>query len=89
MRQDPYLAQVFPQPPLVAYKRPANIKDKIVRAKVPDPTPTRPKRVVNGMNKCHKCPICSYMSKLGRLSNLPIVISGQKSTKEKIARPKI
>ena len=45
MRQDPYLAQVFPQPPLIAYKRPANIKDKMIRAKVPDPTPARPRRV--------------------------------------------
>ena len=51
----------FPQPPLIAYKRPANIKDEIVRAKVPDPTPSRPKRAVNGMKKCHKCPICPFV----------------------------
>ena len=39
MKQDPYLKQVFPQPPLVDYKRPANLKDKLVRAKVPDSAP--------------------------------------------------
>ena len=61
MRQDPYLAQVFPQPPLVAYKRPANIRDKLIRAKVPDPTPVRPRRIVNGMKKCNNCPICPFV----------------------------
>ena len=61
MKQDPYLAQVFPQPPLVAYKRPANIKDKLVRAKVPDPSPPRSRRVLNGMKKCHRCPICPFV----------------------------
>ena len=77
--QDPYLAKVFPQPPLVAYMRPVNIKYKIDRAKDPDqtrsnPNPTRPKEVVNGMKKCHKCPICL----LSRLSNLSEMILGQK-----------
>ena len=28
MKQDPYLAEVFPLPPLVAYKRQPNIRDK-------------------------------------------------------------
>ena len=35
MIQDPRLAEIFPLPPLVAYKRPPNIKDKLIRAKVP------------------------------------------------------
>ena len=61
MKQDPYLAEVFPQPPLVAYKRPANIRDKLIRAKVPDPAPSRPKRVLNGMKKCLNCPICPFV----------------------------
>ena len=61
MRQDPYLAKVFPQPPLVAYKRPANLKVKLVRAKVPYPAPTRSRRVLNGMKKCNKCPICPFV----------------------------
>ena len=36
MTQDPYLSQVFPQPPLVAYKRPANLRDKLIGVKVPE-----------------------------------------------------
>ena len=35
MKQDTYLAEVFPLPPLVAYRRPPNIKDHLIRAKVP------------------------------------------------------
>ena len=61
MQQDPYMAEVFPQPPLVAYKRPPNIKDRLIRAKVPDPSPARPKRIITGMKKCNKCPICPYV----------------------------
>ena len=61
MQQDPYMAEVFPQPPLVAYKRPPNIKDRLIRAKIPDPSPARPKRIITGMKKCNKCPICPYV----------------------------
>ena len=66
MKQDPYLAEIFPLPPLVAYKRPPNIKDKIIRAKIPDPPPQRLKRKLNGMKKCNKCPICPYV-KIGQV----------------------
>ena len=61
MKQDPYLAEVFPLPPLVAYRRPPNIKDHLIRAKVPDPQPSRPKRNINGMKKCNNCPICPFV----------------------------
>ena len=61
MKKDPYLAEIFPLPPLVAYKRPPNIKDQIIRAKIPDPPPQRPKRKLNGMKKCNKCPDCPYV----------------------------
>ena len=57
MKQDPYLAEVFPLPPLVAYKRPPNIKDKLIRAKVPEQPPLRPKRNLTGIKKCNNCPI--------------------------------
>ena len=33
--QDPYLSEVFSQPPLTAYKRQKNIRDHLIRAKVP------------------------------------------------------
>ena len=32
--QEPYLKSVFPEPPMVAYKRQRNIREAIVRAKV-------------------------------------------------------
>ena len=35
MIKDPHLKETFPQPPLVAYKRPKNIGDKLIRSKVP------------------------------------------------------
>ena len=61
MQQDPYMAEIFPQLPLVTYKRPPNVKDKLIRAKIPDSPPTRPKRILPGMKKCNKCPICPFV----------------------------
>ena len=58
MVQDPRLQEVFPAPPLVAYKRPQNIKDKIIRSKVPPQRGARPKRQSHGMKKCNKCNVC-------------------------------
>ena len=57
---DPHLKEAFPLPPLVAYKRPQNIRDKLVRSKIPTTIP-RPKRVVPGMSKCNNCPICPFV----------------------------
>ena len=61
MTQEPYLKVVFPLPPLVAYKRQPNLKDKIIRAKVPDQVSRRPKREVSVMKKCVNCPICPFV----------------------------
>ena len=59
MTQDPYLKEVFPEPPLMAFKRQKNIKDFLVRAKVPA-NKTRPQRNLRGMKKstmqCNACP---------------------------------
>ena len=60
--QDPYLADIFLLPPLVAYRRPPNLKDKLIRAKVPEPAPSRPKRDKAGMKKCNNCPICPFVN---------------------------
>ena len=58
----PYMKEVFPEPPLVAYKRQKNISDFLIRAKVPIKSQNRPKRRLNGMKKCQKnCVICSYI----------------------------
>jgi hypothetical protein len=53
-----YLKSVFPEPPLISYKRQQNIKEKIVRAKV---SKQREARILKGMTKCGKCLACSYI----------------------------
>ena len=48
-------------PPMVAYRRPPNLKEKLVRAKIP-PAWTRPKRTIPGMKKCnYNCLTCPYV----------------------------
>ena len=61
MVQDPRMKEIFPQPPLVAYKRPPNIKDKLIRAKVPKLTRSRPKRNIPGMKRCLNCGVCPFV----------------------------
>ena len=58
---DPHMKSFYPQPRLIAYKRPMNLKDYLIRAKIP-PQKTRPKRFQNGMFKCNKpCSICPFV----------------------------
>ena len=57
---DPSLKETFPAPPLVAYRRPKSIKDKLIRSKVPKLF-SRPKREIKGMKKCLNCPICPFV----------------------------
>ncbi len=59
--QDQYLYDVFPSPPLVAYKRQRNVKDALIRAKIAPPGRTHEKRFLPGMKKCGKCLACSYI----------------------------
>ena len=61
MVQDPRLKDVFPEPPLVAYRRPTNIKDKLIRSKVPPSNSGRPRREIPGMKKCNNCSVCPYV----------------------------
>ena len=62
MTTNPHMKSIFPQPPLIAYKRPSNLSDRLIRAKLPPPPPTRPKRVKAGMFKCNApCSICPYV----------------------------
>ena len=68
MAQDPRLKEIFPLPPLVAYMRPPNIKDKLIRAKIPRPNSTKPKRNLPGMKKCLNCGVCPYV-KVGKSVN--------------------
>ena len=58
---DQYMAEVFPEPPLIAYRRQKNIKEFLVRAKVP-PRNKKTKRTVKGMKKCNKsCHACPFI----------------------------
>ena len=62
--RDPKLQEVFPDPPLVAYKVAPNLRSKLIRAKVPPTPPARPRRTRPGMRKCGKarCPACPYIN---------------------------
>ena len=56
--QDDYLESVYPEPPLISYRRKKNIRESIIRAKV---APARTQRNIRGMRKCNKCLACSYI----------------------------
>ena len=59
---DPYLHEVFPDPPLVSYKRQRNINDFLIKAKVHPKLSHHQKRKCEGMRKCNKpCVICPYI----------------------------
>ena len=53
------MEEVFPKPPIVGYKRQKNIKDYLIRSKVPPIQSNKPNRQSGGMKKCGKpCPTC-------------------------------
>ena len=62
---DPYLREVFPAPPLTAYKVNRNLGTFLIRARIPRPINNREKRCMNGMHKCKKnwrgCPMCVFV----------------------------
>ena len=59
--QDPYLAEVFPQHPLTAYRRQRNIKDIVIKARLPKTQ--RKQRKVKGMSRCNKpCTACPFVA---------------------------
>ena len=62
VKADPHLAETFPLPPLTAYRRPDNLRNKLIRSKIPQDQ-TRPRRNLPGMKNCGKnCAICPYVS---------------------------
>ena len=63
LKEDPAMATIFPEPPLVAYRRPQSLRDKLVKSKVPE-VPARPKREIQGIKKCLdvNCVTCPYVS---------------------------
>ena len=63
VQEDKRLLKVFPQPPMICYTRPKNIKDRLIRAKLP---PIRTRMVTreqeDGFKRCNKsgCKLCSF-----------------------------
>ena len=56
--QDDYIGSVYPEPPLISYRRQKNIRESIIRAKVAH---ERTQRIVRGMKRCNNCLACSYI----------------------------
>ena len=66
MKTDPYLKEVFKEPPLIAFRRQTNIKDILIKSKVPDPPRKNEPREQKGMQKCGRdCTACPFI-KTGR-----------------------
>ena len=60
--QDRYLSDVFPQPPLTAFRRQKNLRNFLIKSKIPPPANTYPKRELCGMARCGKsCPVCPFI----------------------------
>ena len=60
--QDSHLKQCFPKPPLTAYKRQSNIRNFLIKSKIPPPPELYPKRNLRGMKRCSKsCSTCPYI----------------------------
>ena len=62
MVQDPHLKEVFSERFIIAYRRPKNIRQRLIRSKVPPPPLTRPKRQLKGMKKCKGCVTCPFVT---------------------------
>jgi hypothetical protein len=60
MTRDNEARDVFPKPPMVAYRQPSNLKSVLCRAKLPKGKNTKRKLV--GLQRCYKpCDICPYI----------------------------
>ena len=61
--RDKYLKEVFPAPPLTAYKRQPNIRSCIIRAALSKGQNIYPQRNQKGMTKCNiaNCTACPYV----------------------------
>jgi ribosomal protein L31 len=61
MTKDPKAKEMFPQPPMIAFKQPPNIKRKLCQAKLPTQK-MHQKRQLTGTKPCNKpCSICPYV----------------------------
>ena len=65
MIQNPRLKKIFPSPPMVCWKRPRNLREFLIRAKLPkEISIRRSSRPKLGFKHCkHKCVMCDYSPK--------------------------
>ena len=60
--QDKYLAECFNQPPLTAFRRQINIRDFLIKSKIPSLPKPYPDRNTRGMTNCGKsCAACPFI----------------------------
>ena len=74
VEEDPRLKEIFKQPPMIAYKRHRNLKDMLIRSKVPKVSNARPKRNLKGMKKCRKCVICPYIKEGKKIKSTTVSV---------------
>ena len=62
LKSDNYLSQVFPEPPLTAFRKQRTLKNILILTKAPNPPKRNSPREIKGSTKCDKsCPGCPYM----------------------------
>ena len=60
--QNTYSKECFEKPPLTPFRRQPNIRNLLVKSKIPPPPELYPKRDLKGMIKCGKsCTACTYI----------------------------
>ena len=59
---------MFPDPPMLAFKQPPNLRSMLIRAKLA--TKSRPSRINIGTHKCGKeCKVCSYIDQSNEIKS--------------------
>ena len=63
VNRDPKMKEIFMKPPMVAYKSPPNLKNKLIKSKLAPKPSNRPKREKHGMKKCRRsrCETCDFV----------------------------
>ena len=62
VNNDAYLLKVFPQPPLTGFRKQGNLKNFLIKTKIPDAPKRYEQRKIKGMNNCGKqCPVCPFV----------------------------
>ena len=65
---DSGLGEVFEEPHLATFRRQRNIRDNLIRAKVPSDPKPYPERIKRGMRNCVKnCTECPYIKEVKSL----------------------